>query len=241
MVCWWWSKILITVQIFVLVLFCSWTSSVLVLVLVLLHNYVSAEHLKCFSRSFSSLCADKASHQSDQCGWKHEGKKGAENSWLDQTTFPPVSAPHSCCVAATGSREGQIWLHTGSIQCTNNNDRGETLKMSAPLSVNVLISVHLDREEAKRTRLSPSLLCSLLQADSIIGRVFIYAYIKYIHNFSFKFNLIFLVFSLQFYCLTWTSEMKHVSVQAQPLYPQCTSVSLLPLHTQRLQRCVSTC
>lgn len=118
--------------------------------------------------------------------------------------------------------------------------RGNT-EMSAPLSVNVLISVHLDREEAKRTRLSPSLLCSLLQADSIIGRVFIYAYIKYIHNFSFKFNLIFLVFSLQFYCLTWTSEMKHVSVQAQPLYPQCTSVSLLPLHTQRLQRCVSTC
>lgn len=53
--------------------------------------------------------------------WQSEppvGSSVAENSWLDQSTFPPVSAPRSHCVAATGSREGQICLRTAWIRST---------------------------------------------------------------------------------------------------------------------------
>lgn len=92
---WWWSKILIMVHIFVPVLFCSWTS----LVLVLVHDYVSAERLKRFSRSFSSLYADKASHRSEPV-WPKTRRE--ERCWKQLTGRDGVPACFSSSLTLCG-------------------------------------------------------------------------------------------------------------------------------------------
>lgn len=80
---------------------------------------------------------------------------------------------------------------SGSTPVRSTVPTTETL---AKLSVNVLIIVQLDREEAEKTRLSPSLLRSLLQADSIIGRlyhfyIYVYIYKIYSHIFDILSNI----------------------------------------------------
>lgn len=188
---WSWSKILIMVQIFVPVLFCSWTSPVLVLVLV--HDYISAERLKGFSRSFSSLFADIASHQSNPV-WLKTADWTRRRSRLFQLLTRTV-----WWLQEAGRDKSGCTLVPSTVPTTTTTERKHW-------NVGSVISECVDYCSVgpwggwEDTSWSHFIMQPPTGWFNHRTPFSLFIYICIFHNFSFKFTvmLIFVVFSLQF-------------------------------------------